>query len=653
MSASPAARKETAPPAPAAANPSPPPPAGIVRPATPAAPRAARRVAAALLSILAGLAVLAGLSLGYAVPATLPVVAPVVVLVSAIGLWGAGRIDRARLAAEAERLAAENRRLSASLEMVADAAWELQESDELRDLDEARRRAEAANQAKSRLIATVSHEFRTPLNGILGLNELLLESKLTPEQESYAKGVRSSGTALLALVDDMLDFSKIEAGRLDLRPAPTELEPLLQEIVELLAARAHAKGIDMAARVAPDVPAVVVDGARLRQVLLNLAGNAVKFTEAGGVTLAAAREPGAATRIAFTVTDSGPGIAAADAERIFDEFEQADSATTRRHNGAGLGLAISRRILRQMGGDIVVEPAPAGGARFRFVLDLPAAGAAAPVPRIEGRRVLLLAAAGAEPPVLAALLADAGGEARIVRTVIEGAALAAAAVAAGLPYHALLVDRRIAADAGAALARVREGADLPAAVLIAPAERGDVEALRAAGFDAYLVKPVRRASLVRVVGDIVAARGAFHVDPTDAPPARPVPPRRASAHLRVLVAEDNEINLLLVRAVLEGLGHTVVEAHDGEAALAAATGGAPFDAILMDLHMPLRDGCSAARAIRAHEAATGRLRAAIFALTADVLAETRAAAEAAGIDAVLAKPVAPEVLRRALAGLAA
>lgn len=621
----------------------------------PAPARQPSRIAAAALAIVAGLIVLAGLAIGYAAPDTLPIVAPVVVLVAATGLWGAARVDLARLAAEHDRLAAENRRLSASLEMVADAAWELHESDELRGLDEARRRAEAANQAKSRLIATVSHEFRTPLNGILGLNDLLLESKLTPDQQSYAEGVRSSGTALLALVDDMLDFSKIEAGRFDLRPQPMSVEALLQEIAELLAARAYGKGIDIAARAALDLPAVVADGARLRQVLLNLAGNAVKFTEAGGVTLAAAIESRDArgARVVFSVSDTGPGIDPGDAARIFEEFEQADAATTRRHNGAGLGLAISQRIVREMGGEIVVEPAPSGGARFRFALDLPVSGAPATAPRIDGRRILILAAEGAEPPVLAALIGDAGGEARIVRTILEATALAAAAVAAGLPYHALLVDRRAAPDPGAALARIREGADLPAAVLIAPGERATIEALRAGGFDAYLVRPVRRASLVRVVGDIVSARGAFRVDPTDATPERPATPRRATAHLRVLVAEDNEINLLLVRAVLEGLGHSVTAVGDGAAAVAAATTGEPFDAILMDLHMPLRDGCSAARAIRAGETASGRPRAAIFALTADVLAETRAAAEAAGIDAVLAKPVAPETLRRMLAGLAA
>ncbi|MBN8993816.1 MAG: response regulator [Rhizobiales bacterium] len=654
MSASPAEKRETEPATTAVAAP-PPAQAAPAAKATPAPARRPSPVAAAVLSILAGIIVMLGLAVGYAVPATLPVVAPIVVLISAVGLWGAARIDHGRLAADLARLSAENRRLSASLELVADAAWELRESEELRTLVEARRRAEAANQAKSRLIATVSHEFRTPLNGILGLNDLLLESPLSPDQRAYAEGVRSSGTALLALVDDMLDFSKIEAGRLDLRPERTAIEPLLQDIAELLAARAHGRGIDIAARAAPDVPFVLVDAARLRQVVLNLAGNAVKFTEAGGVTLTAHLESrdGARVRIAFAVSDTGPGIAPADAERIFGEFEQADSATTRRHNGAGLGLAISRRIVRQMGGDVAVGPAPEGGAAFRFTLDLPLAGDMPHAPRLDDRRILVLAAAGAEPAVLAALIADAGGDARIVHTPMEGAALAAAAAAAGLPYHALLVDRRAAPDVGATLARIREGADLPAALLVAPGERAAIEEARAAGFDAYLVKPVRRASLLRVAGEMVTARGAFHGDPTDAPADRAPEARRSPAHLRVLVAEDNEINLLLVRAVLEGLGHSVAEAADGDAAVAVATTGEAFDAILMDLHMPGRDGCSAALAIRAHEKANGRPRAAIFALTADVLAETRARATEAGIDAVLAKPVAPEALRRMLAGLAA
>ena len=211
------------------------------------------------------------------------------------------------------------------------------------------------------MLATVSHEFRTPLNGILGLTGLLRETSLTPDQDTYARAVHSSGEALLALVDDMLDFSKIEAGRLDLHPEPTDLEALLQEIAELLAGRAHIKGIDIATEIGAGVPApVVVDPARLRQVLINLAGNGVKFTETGGVTISVGVAGDGAIR--FAVTDSGPGIPPEDAERLFDEFEQMDTALSRRHGGAGLGLAISRRIVRRMGGDVTL--APRAGRRF-------------------------------------------------------------------------------------------------------------------------------------------------------------------------------------------------------------------------------------------------------------------------------------------------
>ncbi len=741
------------------------------RPAAPppasAPARTASRTGAAILAVAAGLVVLFALAIGYALPDSLPIVAPAVVLIGALALWGAARVDNRRLAADLERSAAENRRLAGSLEMLADTAWELRESEELyrslidaqgdlvvhRDRDgkvtfvnaafqhlfdqsrdafrgkplvlpplaeapaeertakdvqardvklmtltgprwfawvdirirdesgtlgplysvarditarkdveealvEARLRAEASNQAKSRFLATVSHEFRTPLNGILGLNDLLLETSLTPDQETYARGVQSSGTALLGLIDDLLDFSKIEAGRLDLRPEPTDLEALLQEIVELLAARAHGKGIDIAAHLGRGVPAsVMVDGTRLRQILLNLAGNGVKFTETGGVSVSAELQQtgGGVARIAFAVADSGAGIAPEEAERVFGEFEQADSALSRRHGGAGLGLAISRRIVRRMGSDIVLAPGPRGGSIFRFALDLPVvAGAVAATEELAGRRILILAPAGAEPPVLAALLAEAGATARAVEGVHEAAALAAAAVAAALPYDAVLVDQRAVANAGTALARIREGAELPAAILIEPGKRGTIDAVRGAGFDAYLVRPVRRSSLVRVVGDIVAARGDFRVDPHDARPRRPEALRKAAVQLDVLLAEDNEINALLVRAVLEGLGHSVTEVRDGAAAIAAATtAGVSFDAILMDLHMPGCDGLAAARAIREHERLSGTPRAAILALTADVLLETRVEAEAAGIDAVLAKPIAPDSLRRALAGLSA
>ncbi len=720
----------------------------------------------------AGLATLVGLIVAYLRPELAPVLVPLVVLLGTGALWGAARVDHLKLRADLVRLADENQRLAASLESLADTAWELRESEEryrslidaqgdlvvrrdaagkvtfvnpafattfaltpsaligkpftlvpliasvgdgaagagrevaardvrletasgprwfawvdirmrgddgtlgavysvARDITarkeveqalvEARQKAEAASRAKSRVLATVSHEFRTPLNGILGLTGLLLETDLTPDQETYAHAVHSSGEALLALVDDMLDFSKIEAGRLDIRPEATDLEALLQEIAELLAARAHVKGIDVAAEIAGDVPpAVMVDAARLRQVLINLAGNGVKFTETGGVTLSASNAGAGAdgrVRITFAVADSGPGIAPSEAERLFGEFEQIDTALSRRHGGAGLGLAISRRIVRRMGGDIQVLPREGNGSVFAFTLEVsPAATPVAETPvDLSGRSILILAPGGPEASVIARQLAGTGASVRVAVTANEGAGLIGAASAAGEAHDAVLVDARLAPDPAKVLARIREAAGrrVPAAVLIEPGHRGGVDALRQAGFDAYLVRPLRRSSLTRIAGEIIAGDCDFRIDPGDARPRRAAPRSRAPLSLEVLLAEDNEINALLARAVLEGLGHSVSEVRDGAAAVTAATEQpGRFAVILMDLHMPGLDGLAAARAIRAFEKRSGSPRATILALTADVLAETRAAAEAAGIDAVLEKPMTPDTLRRALADIA-
>jgi signal transduction histidine kinase/CheY-like chemotaxis protein len=589
------------------------------------------------------------------------VLAPVAIVAAAALLWAASRTDRARLAAEVRRLSDENAHLGQNLGWLADTARELRESQHA--LDEARLKAEAASQAKSRLLATVSHEFRTPLNGILGLTGLLLETDQTPDQATYARAVHSSGEALLALVDDMLDFSKIEAGRLDLRPAPTDVGSLVQDIAEFLAARAHAKGIDIAADVAPDLPVVMVDAHRLRQVLLNLAGNGVKFTERGGVTLSArATGPTADGQvgIVLSVGDSGPGVRPDAVHRLFREFEQLDPGPARRHGGAGLGLAISRRIVRAMGGEIALEERPGGGAVFSFELRLPTAGPAAAgppaLPDIARRSLLIVMADGAEPLVLAAELTRSGASARVATTAYEAAALVGAAAAARQPYDAILIDQRVAPDPATVLARLRDaaGRSVPAAVLIEPGKRGAIEALRTAGFDAYLVRPVRRSSLIKIAAEITAGgAGEFRVDPFDAKPRGRSLERRAATGLRVLLAEDNEINALLARAVLEGLGHAVEEVRDGAAAVAAATARpGEFALILMDLHMPGLDGLSAIRAIRAHESEAGYPPARILAVTADVLAETRAAAVDAGADQVLEKPMTPDGLRRALAAVA-
>jgi CheY-like chemotaxis protein len=310
-----------------------------------------------------------------------------------------------------------------------------------------------------------------------------------------------------------------------------------------------------------------------------------------------------------------------------------------------------------MGGEIAMSPRLGGGSLFSFRLSLPVTGPprAEALPDVAGRSVLVVAPDGAEPGVLAAELQRGGAETRLARTAYEASALAGAAAAAGQPYDAMLIDARLLGDSAGALAQIREaaGSRLPAAVLIEPGRRGSVVALRDAGFDAYLVRPVRHASLIRIVADIAIGNGAFRIDPGDVKPRRAPAPRRPGGGLRVLIAEDNEINALLARAVLEGLGHTVEEVRDGAAAVAAANGNpGRYDLILMDLHMPGMDGLAAVAAIRARERDAVTPPAKILAVTADVLAETRAAALAAGVDQVLEKPMTPDALRRALAVLA-
>jgi signal transduction histidine kinase/DNA-binding response OmpR family regulator len=606
-----------------------------------------------------------GIAAAAASLAAILLVPPFAILFAASAAVGAGAaawaltaLSGRRRAEALARLAAENAELSRALEAAVDRSWELEESEErYRSLVDARERAEAASRAKSRFLATVSHEFRTPLNGILGLNRLLLETGMTPAQETYARGVQSSGTALLTLIEDMLDFSKIEAGRLDIRPEPIDLAVLVAEVAELLSAKAYRKGIDIGVDIDADLPErVVADPARLRQVLVNLVGNAVKFTEAGGITVTVAVERRMAAgrvRLALAVADTGPGIPEADAERLFGEFEQADSALTRRHGGTGLGLAISRRLVAAMGGVLTVAPAPSGGSVFRFAIEAEVVAAAiTEVPPVAGLRVLVAMPDGAEAPALTRALAAAGVDARQVATLHAAAALVGAAAAAGLAYDVLLLDGRLAAG-GDPVARLREaaGLSLPVVALVAPDRRAEAAGLAASGYAGFVLRPFRRASLLAVVASAAHDPAGFGVDPHDGgkPVAAPALPRQAGT---VLLAEDNEISALLARAVFESLGHAVTEVGDGLAAVAAATAeAARYDAIFLDLHMPELDGLAVAARIRAHERANALSRTPVIALTADTLPETRRAALAAGVDLVLEKPVSPDALRAALAGV--
>lgn len=477
-------------------------------------------------------------------------------------------------------------------------------------------------QINAEQLASLSHEFRTPLNGILGMTRLLEGTQLSAEQRAYVTALRDSGEHLLNLANDMLDFAKLGEGKLDLNAEPVAVDDLLRGVAELLWPKAREKQLDIAWAAPADAGRIRADESRVKQILLNFAGNAVKYTPAGGVMLGVTRD---GARLRFTVEDTGPGVVEADRERIFEAFAQTEVAKAE-IGGTGLGLAIARRLAQGMGGEVGVETARGGGALFWFDAPLPALKeAASPLP-LAGRTVGL-----ASP---SAIIREAGR--RQIQAcgarAVSGSTLGAV-MDRSKPGDVLLVDHALAAEG--------ELLDLPrgrqAVVLLSPDERDLMARYRRAGFSGYLIKPLRRASLAERVLIATGAEAAPAKVPDDERIAK-----AAAPGARVLLVEDNPINAMLARALLNREGCEVDHVLTGGEAINAVK-IATFDIIFMDMRMPGLSGEETAQLLRAEG-----VRTPIVALTANAFDDDRQACLAAGMDDFLVKPLAPDALRGCL-----
>ncbi|CAN7154078.1 response regulator [Phenylobacterium sp. LjRoot219] len=468
-------------------------------------------------------------------------------------------------------------------------------------------------------LATFSHELRTPLNGVLGMARLLEGTPLSAEQRSYAIALRESGQHLLGLVNDLLDFAKLGADRVELNPDAVDVEDMLRSVCELMSPRASEKGLEVGWSAPAALGRIRADEGRLRQILLNFAGNAVKFTEAGGVLASVVERPDG--RLRFVVEDSGPGVSTADRERIFEAFAQAEAAHAAL-GGAGLGLAIARRLAHAMGGEVGVESGPLGGALFWFEAPFERLDAGEPILPLAGRTI---GVASPNPIIREAARRQiqAAGARAITAEAVEPLTKRTK------PGDVLLVDH--------ALNAVPAPADRRAIVLLSSQQREQVGPYRAAGFAGYLIKPLRRASLIERVLLAGGTQTTAAIEPED---ERIV--AAAAPGARVLLVEDNPVNALLARALLNREGCEVDHARAGEEALAAVKVGA-YDIILMDMRMPGLSGEQTARLLRARGVQTP-----IVALTASVFEDDRQACLAAGMDDFLVKPLLPDALRAVL-----
>lgn len=523
------------------------------------------------------------------------------------------------------------------------------------ELEAARAAAEESTRLKAQFLANMSHEIRTPLNGILGMAQLLSETELTEQQVEYVRALRRSGEVLLVLINDILDFSKIEAGRMELEPIEFRLRDSLAEMLEPLAAQAFAKGLELIQEVGTDVPDLVfADSLRLQQVLLNLVGNAVKFTDHGHIVIGVERveredpdpaaDPSKTVTLHFTVRDTGPGVSPEAQTRIFEAFGQADASTTRRFGGTGLGLSISSRLVELMGGRIWLESELGAGTTFHFEIKVGVDGGSdtqqPDAPELAGGRAVV----ASPSPIVRRVVEQ---NLRVWQIEAQGAESKAAAIEAFEDWARRGHSSVLIVDAGIeGAAELEERAQALTAVvpstrvigLAYPSQLEDIRRYRSRGIG-WVLKPVRQSALYRALTTDPARPGRQ--------PAGGDGPAASSSPLNLLVAEDNQINQMVVKAMLESEGHQVTLACDGQEALDLLE-RETFDAVLMDVQMPRISGTEATMKLRQREAATGRRRTPVIALTAHAMSSAVSECTAAGMDDYLTKPIIKDSLVTAL-----